>query len=275
MTNANEHPTPRAFGPAPPHAGGPLAAYRAALAKVEPGEAFLARTRRALAEAGGLVGDTADPRGQTAGRMARTRPGWSRPQSSGAAPQRRTTLLPGLPPRAWLTPLWRGLLPAACLALLLLAVPAGRLLGGGASFSGGAADEQLVMSSAATAEDTSAAQAAPTEDYAAPAGEPAAADTSPADSETPFCTERDTLGEAGASGEGTDGASPAGSEAGGSETHKEIGGAPPAGSDAGSEGAASAEERAPAGSEEPAAGGTQLRPGKHPAGIAAERIRAA
>ena len=135
----------------------PLAAYRAAFAKVEPDEAFLARTRQALAEA--AEGAAPAPRGRQ------------------TVPRRPL----GQALRPWL-------LPAACLALLLLVVPArGLLAGGGAGISGGAAaqaaDEQLtVYSAAAAAEDTAAAETAPVEGAAGgsiggPAGEP----TSPPD----------------------------------------------------------------------------------------------
>lgn len=137
-----------------PEAGAGLAAYRAALGKVEPGEAFLARTRQALA--------AAEDQGQRAGAARREARGVGR------------------------GPVWRGgfgrlprlLLPAACCLLVLLAVPAAGLLrGGGQDLSGAAAvaeDEYSLYSAPQFAENTDGAplpEAAPED---APAEAPAA-----------------------------------------------------------------------------------------------------
>lgn len=143
-----------------PEAGAGLAAYRAALGKVEPGEAFLARTRQALAAA-------EEDQGQQA-RAAR------RGARGGVARG----------------PVWRGgfgagrgrlprlLLPAACCLLVLLAVPAAGLLrGGGQDLSGAAAvaeDAYSLYSAPQFAENTDGAplpEAAPED---APAEAPAA-----------------------------------------------------------------------------------------------------
>ncbi len=139
--------------------GAALAAYRAALARVKPSEAFLARTRQALAEA------------------------------AAPAPQRR-----GPAGRAgpWRT---RRLAPlAVCLALALLTVPAGYWMLDGAGASGGApeavyqmadtadgsGEQGMVRSSAAMAETPEAApeECAPQEP-AAPAGDPENNDATP------------------------------------------------------------------------------------------------
>lgn len=138
-----------------PEAGAGLAAYRAALGKVEPGEAFLARTRQALAAA-------EEDQGQQARAARRGARGVGR------------------------GPVWRGgfgrlprlLLPAACCLLVLLAVPAAGLLrGGGQDLSGAAAvaeDEYSLYSAPQFAENTDGAplpEAAPED---APAEAPAA-----------------------------------------------------------------------------------------------------
>lgn len=137
-----------------PEAGAGLAAYRAALGKVEPGEAFLARTRQALA--------AAEDQGQRAGAARREARGVGR------------------------GPVWCGgfgrlprlLLPAACCLLVLLAVPAAGLLrGGGQDLSGAAAvaeDAYSLYSAPQFAENTDGAplpEAAPED---APAEAPAA-----------------------------------------------------------------------------------------------------
>ena len=139
--------------------GAALAAYRAALARVEPSEAFLARTRQALAEA-------AEP-----------------------APRRR--------PFAGLPAPWRlrRLAPlAACLALALLAVPAAYWMLDGAGASGGGTPEAayqmtdtadtaggvgMVQSSAAMAEAPQADGECAPQEPAAPAGAPENNDAAP------------------------------------------------------------------------------------------------
>lgn len=138
--------------------GAALAAYRAALARVEPSEAFLARTRQALAEA-------AEP-----------------------APRRR--LFAGLPAPRRL----RRLAPlAACLVLALLAVPAAYWMLDGAGASGGtpetayqmtdtadtAGGVRTVQSSAAMAEAPQADGECAPQEPAAPAGAPENNDAAP------------------------------------------------------------------------------------------------
>lgn len=150
MTKRTKHPVSLAA------AGAGSAAYRAALGKIAPGEAFLARTRQAMAAA-------ADRGGPRAGAARRgLRGGFGR------------------------GPVWRGggrlprlLLPAACCLLVLLAAPAAGLLRGGGGLSSGApaASEQYSLSGAAqAAEDTDGAppEVAPEDAPAAAAQEPGA-----------------------------------------------------------------------------------------------------
>ena len=254
MSETNKNPIPcetdcKAAPCEAERGAGPLAAYRAALAKVEPGEAFLARTRQALAEAGRLAEKSAGaPRENAPGQAepdGRTgHPVLGRNDAGSRAGQDATDA----PRRGWRPAVLRiprrSLLPAACLALLLLAVPAGALLNGragGASLSSGgaaaqAADEQMmVMSSAAVAEDTTAEESAPTVDYTASAGEPAAAETAPVpDAVDPTLADPGDTPDTGrysggGQDAGTDGAAPAGDAPDG---RQDANGAAPASNDA-------------------------------------------
>lgn len=160
--------------------GSALAAYRSAMARVEPGEAFLARTRQAIyTEAAGCP-----PAEKAAGAPRRQR-AWQ----PGPGFKRRGV---------------RRLAPlAACLALALLALPAAYHLLDGAGASGGtpmtayqtadaadtAGEEGMAQSSAAAAEfddsfmgtpgDTPAAGDAPAEAPAAAEGNPQTSDAAP------------------------------------------------------------------------------------------------
>lgn len=150
MTRRTEHPLSL---PAP---GAGLAAYRAALGKVEPGEAFLARTRQALAAAEEDQGQQA-----RAARRGARGPVWRGGFGAGR----------GRLPRL--------LLPAACCLLVLLAVSAAGLLrGGGQDLSGAAAvaeDEYSLYSAPQFAENTDGAPLPEAAPEAAPEDAPAEA----------------------------------------------------------------------------------------------------